>query len=130
MGIGNYDVDSHTMNHAKTRFSTHFHLKLHKRTELVKATRTRFLAADSISIRDLLTPPTKIVDPMFSFNQLSPHSILFIGKSPKPFSLEGFIHFTETSNAKTTLMFWIANIIPIDQKKTNLRGVAGLKEVL
>jgi len=71
-----------------------------ERTEKVKATYNRFPAIHSMDVR-VLTPPARIIDPIYCGNHLFPHSILFIYKSVKSFSLEGFIHITEASNATT-----------------------------
>ena len=95
---------------------------------MVKAAHNRFLAVHPVSTRDLLTPPAKIIDPAF-VTIIFFHSVLFIGKSPKPFCLVGFIHFVVTSNAKANLMFQTSNIIAIDPMKTSIRFIGRSKQV-
>ena len=94
---------------------------------MVKTTDNRFPTASFVSVRDL-SPPSEIVDPIFHGNPFFPHSVFLI-KPPQPFSLEGFIHFTKTSNAKATLMFQTTNIIPIDPMKTSVGFIARPKEI-
>jgi len=55
---------------------------------MIKPTHNRFPTAYFVSTQDLLTASSKIVDPLFRDTHLFPHSVLFMGKPSKPFSLE------------------------------------------